>query len=146
MRTVVSEHHYSVSPDRLWALVTDYSALKTVMDGMVAFEGLPEGRAVTGQKCEVMVSLFGRLPAQPYVMEVVLCDDAAMVLQSSERGAGVKSWRHHLCVEATSNGCKITDRIEIDAGLMTPFFALWARYMYRARHKPRLALFDNGTF
>ena len=35
------------------------------------------------------------------------------------------------------------DRIEIDAGLMTPVFAAWARYLYRARHAPRVKLLQR---
>lgn len=140
MRRVVVEHAYAVEAARLWDLVTDYGALAHVMRGLASFQGLPPGRTETGQVLEVQVSLFGKLPWQPYHMEVLDCDDRAMVLRSSERGVGVKSWHHTLRVEPVGDGCRVRDVIEIEAGLMTPVFALWARYMYRARHKPRLRL------
>lgn len=140
MKTIEIEHDYAVPADRLWALVTDYDALAEVMAGIVAFDGLPQGRTQTGQSFEVMVSLFGKLPQQPYQMEILACDDDAMVLRSSEKGAGVKSWRHCLTVTSTPKGCRLTDRIEIDAGWLTPVFALWAGFLYRARHKPRLRI------
>lgn len=140
MKTIEIEHNYAVPPDQLWALVTNYDALAEVMAGIVAFEGLPEGRTHTGQSFDVMVSLFGKLPQQPYHMHVVLCDEDAMVLRSSERGAGVKSWEHCLTVTPTPDGSRLSDRIEIDAGWLTPVFALWAGFLYRARHKPRLRL------
>ena len=50
MKTVHLTHDYPVSPERLWALATDYGALARVMEGVVAFEGLPEGRVQEGQK------------------------------------------------------------------------------------------------
>ena len=146
MKTVYLTHDYPVAPERLWALATDYDALARVMEGVVTFEGLPEGRVREGQKIGVMVSLFGRLPKQPYRMEVLECDDDRMVLRSSEKGAGVRAWRHTMRVTPTAQGSRLTDRIEIEAGLLTGLFALWARYLYGARHKPRLRLLEEGAF
>jgi hypothetical protein len=140
MKKVIVVNEYEASAEQLWMLATDYDALGEVMQGIASFEGLPSGRTKTGQKLDVMVSLFGKLPSQPYKMEVLECDDARMILRSSEQGAGVKSWQHTLTVNAVGTGSRLTDSIEIDAGLMTPIFALWAKYLYGARHKPRLKL------
>lgn len=140
MQTVSLTHNYDVPPETLWALVTDYGALAEVMKGLASFEGLPSGRTHTGQRFEVQVRLFGRLPPQPYVMEVLDCDDAARVLRSAEHGMGVRTWRHTLCVTESPGGSRLSDQIEIDAGWRTPVFAAWARFMYGARHRPRLRL------
>ncbi len=142
MRTVRVEHDYPVPPAQLWQIATDYDALAEVMKGLISFEGLPAGRTHTGQSFTVMVSLFGRLPKQPYFMEVLECDDARMVLRSSERGAGVKTWNHTLTVSQTATGSRMSDHIDIEAGLMTLPFALWAKFLYKARHKPRLRLLN----
>ena len=143
MATVTIVNEYNVPARQLWAIVTDYQALGDIMQGLASFKGLPQGRTRIGQRMEVMVSLFGKLPKQPYLMEVVECDDTRMILRSSERGAGVKSWLHTLTVTEIATGNRLTDTIEIDAGLLTPMFALWARYVYSARHKPRLRLLQN---
>lgn len=140
MQTVTLEHEYNAPAHLVWALATDLDALGDVMDGIVTFEGLPSGRVYEGQKITVQVSLFGRLPPQPYYMEVVECDDEAMILRSFEQGAGVKSWRHTLTVEATRSGSVLRDVIEIDAGWMTWAFALWAKYLYGKRHEPRVRM------
>ena len=140
MKTVTLQHNYDAPAKDLWALATDLDALQEVMDGIVAFEGLPEGRVHEGQVLSVNVSLFGKLPAQPYVMEVLECNDRAMIMRSSEKGAGVKSWCHTLRVEATPSGSRLHDHIEIDAGWMTWAFALWARFLYRKRHAPRVRM------
>ena len=140
MKTVIVTNDYPVSVERLWAVATDYDALTKIMEGIAVFEGLPPGRAKTGQKLNVMVSLFGKLPRTPYYMEVLECNDDNMVLRSTERGAGVKSWRHTLTVKATPSGSRLTDRIEIEAGILSSVFALWAKYLYSARHKPRMKM------
>ncbi len=127
-------------------MATDYGALEKIMAGLIAFKGLPQGRAQKGQKIDLLVSLFGRLPSQPYSIEVLECDDNAMVMRSSEIGAGVKHWHHTLTVTPTPQGCCLADRIEIDAGVLTPLFAMWAKYLYRARHKPRLKMLESGEF
>ncbi len=120
MRIVTLQNDYPVSTSRLWALAIDYATLSEVMEGLVSFEGLPAGRTKTGQRLKVMVSLFGKLPAQPYRIEVLECDNQRMILRSSERGAGVKIWLHCLTVMEIETGIRLQDRIEIDAGMLMP--------------------------
>lgn len=146
MKKFTLVHDYAVSPARLWALVTDYDALAKVMAGKITFDGLPEGRTRAGQRIDVMVSLFGRLPPQPYHMHVLSCDDTARELRSSEKGAGVRSWHHHLAVTQTQGGSRLTETLEIDAGWLTWAFVLWAKHLYGARHQPRLALLESGAY
>ncbi|MCA0964334.1 SRPBCC family protein [Salipiger bermudensis] len=140
MKTVRLEHEYSSPAKEVWALVTDLDALAEITDGIVTFEGLPSGRVYQGQQITVRVSLFGILPPQPYFMEVLECDNDALVLRSFEKGAGVKSWRHTLTVEPQQSGSRLREVIEIDAGWMSWAFALWARFLYRKRHEPRVQM------
>lgn len=140
MRTVKLIHDYAAPARDVWQIAIDYDCLSEVMAGLVTFEGLPSGSVQAGQSMTVMVSLFGKLPAQPYHMEVVAFEDDEMRFQSSERGAGVKSWHHTLHVTPTETGCQLSDTIEIDAGWKTWMFALWARYLYAKRHAPRLRI------
>jgi len=140
MRTIQLIHDYPYSARKVWEIAIDYDSLAEVMEGLIRFEGLPSGKVQAGQSVTVMVSLFNRLPAQPYHMEVVEFDDAAMRLVSSERGVGVKSWRHSLRVEATQTGCTLFDTIEIDAGWLTMPFSVWAKFLYKRRHNPRLTI------
>ena len=41
MVRVTLTHTYAVSPERLWALVTDLSAFETITRGLVRMRGLP---------------------------------------------------------------------------------------------------------
>jgi hypothetical protein len=140
MRTTQLAYNYPYPARKVWDVAIDYDCLAEVMEGLIRFEGLPSGKVQAGQSMTVMVSLFNRLPAQPYHMEVVDFDDTAMRLVSSERGAGVKSWRHSLRVEPTQTGCTLFDTIEIDAGWLTMPFSVWAKFLYKRRHNPRLAI------
>lgn len=145
MAVIDLSHEYRSAPDKVWALATDFQALAEVCKPLVVFEGLPSGRCETGMKVHVMVRLFGKLPAQPYAMDVLDCDDAAMVLRSRESGAGVRRWDHTLSVHATpSGGARLHDHIDIDAGFLTPLFVWWGRKLYRHRHGPRLALLGEA--
>lgn len=137
-RVVELMHDYPYPPEDVWDVATDLGHLTTVVSGLLKFRGLPKGKIFEGQSLHVDVSLFGKLPYQPYEMTVVSLDDQQRTFQSSEIGAGVKSWRHSLKVVETASGSRIEESIEIDAGMMTPVFAAWARFMYRRRHQPRL--------
>ncbi|MEM1078848.1 MAG: SRPBCC family protein [Pseudomonadota bacterium] len=145
VQTVQLIHDYPYPASRVWQVVTDLDRLREVTAGLLAFRNLPSGQIRAGQVLEVEVSLFGRLPYQPYRMEVEALDAAAMTFQSDETGAGVETWRHHLRVVPTATGCRVEERIEIAAWFATPIFALWARGLYRARHKPRLQILAAST-
>lgn len=140
-------HDYEYEADLVWSILTEFKHLETVMEGLATFKGLPEGQIFEGQKLSVEVSMFGKLPFQPYFMSVEHCDHKAFTFISSEKGAGVRSWRHSLSVVSHNSGptyaggsCQVIENIEIDAGSITFIFALWAKCMYSARHKRRLAI------
>lgn len=144
-RSISLSHLYDAPADLVWALVTDLEALAVVNHPRVVMTGLPTGRIFQGQQIEVRVSVFGILPKQPYAMEVVVCDDMERQFQSREYGAGVKSWEHRLQVLETAAGCRIEETITLDAGWLTPLFAAWARYLYKARHPARLRLLHEAS-
>lgn len=145
MRKIHLTHTYTFPARNVWDVAIDYDCLAEVMQGLVTFEGLPKGRVEQGQSSTVMVSLFGKLPAQPYHMDVVTFDDDAMTFTSSERGAGVRSWHHTLRVEQTETGSRLLDTIEIDAGWRTALFVLWARFLYAKRHAPRQRILERSS-
>lgn len=141
MTTVEVTHHYDVPPRVLWEVVTDFGALAVVMRGLARFDGLPTGRCAAGQDFAVKVRLFGWLPPMDYRMAVEACDDEAMWLQSREQGSGARQWDHRIAVtDDGQGGAVLTDTIDLDAGWRTPVFALWARFLLKYRHRPRLRL------
>lgn len=137
-RTIDLVHRYPHSPDLVWLVAIDLDHLARIASGKVTFRRLPKGRIFKGQVIDVEVSLFGAMPFQPYRMEVTDFDPVAKRFRSSEKGAGVKSWRHSLQVFEDGGGARVEESIEIDAGLLTPLFCRWAQFLYASRHKPRL--------
>lgn len=146
MQVVELEHRYDASARRVWAMATDYDSLARVCRGLLSFRGLPEGRTEEGQRLKVKVSLFGVLPPQDYEMHVIQCDDETMLLRSEEFGSGVERWAHTLRVSGDEDSATLSDRIEIEAGWLTPIFSAWARVLYARRHAPRVAMLQAGAF
>lgn len=147
VRKVQLRHDYAFPARAVWHVVTDLDHLRTVTEGLLAFRDLPSGQIAEGQTLDVQVSLLGRLPYQPYRMRVVRCDGEQMTFSSSERGIGVKTWKHRLQVIPADTGSQIRETIEIDAGWKTPLFVAWARFLYRRRHPRRVKIlrqFKNG--
>lgn len=142
MKTITLEHFYPANPKDVWELAIDFDALREVTEHMVSFDGLPSGQIYKGQSINVMTSLFGKLPKQPYHMEVIECDHDKMMFISSEHGSGVKDWQHRLTITPQEGGALLTDTINIQAkiGLLTPLFVLWAKHMYEGRHQPRMKI------
>lgn len=136
-------HDYPVTAEALWALTKDADALVAMNAAMVKMEGVPPGPFHTGQDITCTVSLFGKLPPQPYRFVFDEVNDAERYFRSTEHGSGVKSWKHLARVEDTATGARLIDEIEIDAGWKTPLVVFWANRLYRARHKPRLRLLEK---
>ena len=93
-----------------------------------------------GQVIDVALSVFGVFPVRPYRMRVVLCDAQTRRMRSEEDGMGIHRLTHELKVKPGGDGAILYDRVEIDAGWITPLVAAWAWVIYRWRHHIRLRL------
>jgi len=96
----------------------------------------------TGDVVEGWTLLFGLLPWSRHRLEVHAIDDEVMRFESRERGGLVRRWDHVIEVTAIDGGrCRYTDRLVIDAGLVTPVVVAFGRvfYAYRQRNWRRLA-------
>lgn len=126
------------SADAVWAAVKTPSAFRTVTRGLLAMPAIRrrqdewrEGETVVG-----WVFLFGFLPFSRHHLHIVSIDESTRTLSSREFGGLITMWNHDIEVspiDATS--CRYRDRIDIDAGLVTPVVALYARWFYRMRQR-----------
>ena len=139
-RLLTFEHHYPVAPARLFELVSDLDTLEAVSKPWVQFHHLPSGTVHSGQVIDVALSVLGIFPVAPYRMRVVLCDPDEWRIRSEEDGIGIHRLTHEVEVHAEPGGARLVDRVEIDAGWMTPLVSLWAWIIYRWRHHVRLRL------
>ncbi|MEP5151659.1 SRPBCC family protein [Planktotalea sp.] len=139
-KTISLTHHYTSPADLVWQVATDLDHLKEVTKSLLSYKNMPSRQIYEGQHLTVDVSLFGKMPYQPYEMTVEKLDHETRSFASFEKGAGVKSWQHRLQVIEDAAGSRIEESIEIDAGVLTPVFAMWAKFMYNKRHAPRLEI------
>jgi hypothetical protein len=124
--------------DRVWQAVTTPAAFRLVTRGLVRVVGLRrratpwrEGETVSG-----VLLLFGVVPISVHHLTFERIDAAAGELQSDEHGGMVRQWRHLIRVTPVDDRrCRYEDRIEIDAGALTPVVAAFARRFYAARQR-----------
>jgi hypothetical protein len=86
--------------------------------------------------------LFHVIPFSNHTIDIVTIDDDTRTLISDESGGQVTTWRHWIIIAAIdATTCRYEDRIDIEAGWLTPLVAAFATrfYRYRQRRWQRLA-------
>lgn len=122
----------------VWAAVKTPAAFRTVTRGVLTMPVLRsrthawvEGETVVG-----WVLLFGCIPFSRHHLHVARIDETAMTLRSQERGGLLRRWDHDIVVTPVDDRrCRYRDRIEIDAGIATPFVVAYARWFYGVRQR-----------
>lgn len=143
-RTTVLE----ASADAVWAAVKTPSAFRTVTRGLLAMPVIRrrqdewrEGETVVG-----WVFLFGFLPFSRHHLHVASIDESTRTLSSREFGGVIKTWNHDIEINPIdAKTCRYRDRIEIEAGVMTPVIVVYARWFYRMRQRRWQALAKGLT-
>jgi hypothetical protein len=106
---------------------------------------LPSGEEQVGDDLSLTFRLWGIVPLGWWRIRVVARDDASMRLKSEESGVLVRRWAHEIVIEALSpSTSRLTDTIEIDAGVLTPLVVRFARAEYAARHVARKRLVEDA--
>ena len=131
------------SADAVWAAVKTPAAFRTVTRRLLAMpairgrqEDWSEGEAVVG-----WVFLFGFLPFSRHHLHIVSIDESMRTMSSREFGGLITTWNHDIeVVPIDATSCRYRDRIEIDAGIMTPVTVLYAKWFYRMRQRRWRAL------
>lgn len=98
----------------------------------------------------VSMRLFGWLPIGRQVIDISRRDRSAEMghfhIEFRDNGHGtlISGWDHLITIEAAAQGCKYTDRVEVKAGLLTPFVWLFAWFFYRHRQRRWQRLAEAG--
>lgn len=80
--------------------------------------------------------LFGVVPFSKHRLMVESIDDDQQTIVSDERGGPIRIWRHEIVVTGIDeHRCSYEDRIQIDAGVLTPLVAAYAKVFYRYRQR-----------
>lgn len=151
MAVVSVQARFATDPERVWGLLQRVDTLLHVAAPLVTFRPVTpaqfprEWRAGTWR---VAMRAFGVLPLgrQDVVIEYPAQHPAApagaRLLRDNGTGQLVRRWDHWVFVApAADRGTAYTDRVEIEAGLLTPGVWLFAALFYRWRqHRWRALL------
>ena len=146
MTTIRVEGLYDVSADVLWHHVVRYDALEAAMSGRLVRVKCPRGEEQMGDDVALVFKLFDAIPVGRWRFKVVARDDVGRRLRSEESGTGVRRWAHEIGVEEIGNNrSRLSDTIEIDAGLLTPIVVRFAGSEYERRHRLRRQMIERES-
>jgi hypothetical protein len=123
--------------DAVWAAVLRADTFAYVTAPLLRFPAaeLADTRWLPGLELEDRLLLFGFIPLGRHRIRIESVDEAGRRLQTRERGRLLQRWDHHIIVEPVDERrCRYTDRLELEAGTLTPVMGLLASLLYRYRH------------
>ena len=140
------------SPERAWQEVKTTRLLEYVSRPLLVFEPIePQLLPKIWQedKYLVQVKLLNILSFGKQWIDISIFNTAAdrqvYQLRDNGRGDRVRKWDHLIVIETTPEGkTKYTDRLEIDAGILTPLVWLYAYIFFRHRQKRWHKLVKNN--
>lgn len=129
--------------DAVWAAVKTPAAFRRVTRRLLVMPAIRrrqdewrEGETVVG-----WVFLFGFLPFSRHHLHIVSIDESTRTLSSREFGGLITMWNHDIeVVPIDAAACDYRDRIEVNAGILTPVIVVYARWFYRMRQRRWRAL------
>jgi hypothetical protein len=132
---------FPASADRVWEVLLRPDTLAYIARGMMTFEVVEwPAEIAAGAVAKLKVRTL-KTPAMDYEIRVKTFDPEAHESVTEEHGGMVKRWLHRITVEPLGpDRCLYTDRIDIDAGLLTPAVWAYAQVFYRVRQRRWLDL------
>jgi hypothetical protein len=128
---------FGTSPEIVWQEVKNPKTLTYIAGGMMGFAGADKFPHIwkEGQEIETSLILFHILPAWwKHYLKVVRVDNERMEILSNERSGFIRTWNHWIKIDRSADGKALyTDRIEIEAGMMTLPVWFFANMFYRYR-------------
>jgi hypothetical protein len=108
-----------------WDLVSRSATLRHVARGVLGFRGALPDRWEAGQEVTVRLLAFNLVPVNEHALALKRVDGDAHVLVTEERGGILRTWDHRISITPDPpTGCRYTDEVDVDAGLLTP--VAWA--------------------
>ena len=96
---------------------------------------LADARWVPGLELDDQLLLFGFIPMGRHHIRIETVDHEARLMQTREGSRLVATWDHHIEVEPVdARSCRYHDRLEIEAGSLTPVVGLFGYLLFRYRH------------
>lgn len=136
--TVTVSTYIDTSPDKVFEVVQTKKLLFHVMYPLARFKIIqPKEDSPTWREGVTYLGnsfLLSFLPIGKRHIFIERIDPDKREIQSREHGEiGLKKWDHLILVEPSGQGTKYTDIIEINAGIFTLSYVLFANIFYRLR-------------
>jgi hypothetical protein len=125
-------------PEWVWEHVQRSSTLDFVAGPLIQFRGKASHFPVvwTEGKYATTMYLFGILPVGNQTIGIEYPTDAPpMTLRDNGYGTMAKKWDHWIFVRPEGDGTQYTDRVDVSAGILTPFVAMFAKVFYAHRQR-----------
>lgn len=124
--------------DAVWNAVRTPGAFRLVTRGLLRMPAIRHrvepwrpGETVSG-----WIWLLGVIPFSRHTIHVARIDHASRTASTEEHGGLLRRWNHDIEVTPIDDhSCHYRDRIDIDAGVLTPVVAAWAGVFYRIRQR-----------
>ncbi|MEM8726781.1 MAG: hypothetical protein AAGE86_14795 [Pseudomonadota bacterium] len=136
------------SPDEAWERVQTSALLNYIAAPLVRFvphDGAFPKQWSVGEYSAGML-LFGLLPIgeQTIGIEFPPADGNRRILRDNGRGTMIRRWDHWIEIAPEGAGTRYVDRVTVEAGLLTPAIAAFARLVYAHRQRRWRALASSG--
>ncbi len=148
MKKIEIQTEFNIPLERAWAEIQKPELLEYVSHGILDFKPVepPQfpDKWIEGAY-EVAMYFKGIVPLghQTIDIEFPPSVEPVRMLRDNGRGAVVKTWDHWVLMEPTEDGVRYTDRILINAGILTPFVVLFAWNFYKHRQRRWHQLIEN---
>ena len=132
-----------------WEQVQSPALLQHLAAPLITFHprGAPFPALWEEREYLVGLRLYGLLPVGEQVIGIERPQTGApaggYVLRDNGRGGAIKRWDHLMLLAPEAGGTRYTDQVEIEAGLITPLAAAFARSFYRHRQRRWLQLINR---
>ncbi|MAT42710.1 MAG: hypothetical protein CL609_10235 [Anaerolineaceae bacterium] len=140
MRTILTTF-LDCSKERVWQEVQTVRLLAYIAAPMVIFEPLQPTRfpEIWGEACyQVRMKIFGRFSFGRHwiVISKPLAATGAFQLRDNGYGDRISKWDHWITIQDEPIGkTRLTNDVNIEAGLLTPIVWLFSQAFYRHRQR-----------
>ncbi|KPP86975.1 hypothetical protein [Erythrobacter sp. HL-111] len=148
--TVELATHLDCSPEQAFAQVRRSALLEHIAAPLIRFKplGRPFPEFWHPGEYRARMFLFGVIPIGWQAVVISLPEPSGKVLYVRDNGYGplIRQWDHWIAIgpDPGGRGTRYIDQVTIDAGVLTPIVAGFARSFYTHRQRRWRALVESG--
>ena len=145
-RTIKVSSVFPAAQEIIWPLLSRVETLQHIAAPYAYFKplNLVDETWHEGDIIQFRFRVFGIIPMGIHTIQICEMDRKAGRITSKEYNRTVPVWNHTICLESVGkNSVHYTDKIEIDAGLITALVCTWAGFFYRHRQRKWMQLLSG---